>query len=534
MGIPSYFSKIIKEYAAIIRNMNILKDVSFDHCFMDCNSIIYDCVHELDQSMDKSIFEKTLVENVIQKIKYYTELIKPSKTLYIAFDGVAPFAKMEQQRTRRYKTYFTSTLSFTNEPNKDKWNTSAITPGTEFMKYLSEQIQYAFSYLENTYQIQNIIVSSSDECGEGEHKLFEYVRSQDFKQDNVFLYGLDSDLIMLSIYHLKYCKNIYIFREAPEFIKNALPITVKENNDTDIYFLDIFHLANCIIQNMSCVDKKIERAYDYIFLCFLLGNDFLPHFPAMNIRSHGIDTLLSIYKNTIGNSRDSYLINKNGNINWKNVRTILTEISKNETTFIQKEYSSRNRFDNYKYAETTTKEKELLFQNTPIIYRQQEKYINPTIEFWELRYYKSLFNQCPTKEFIREIATNYLEGLEWVYKYYTKGCVDWKWKYKYHYPPLFVDLVKQVPHFAMDFLKEKPKMPFCPEVQLCYVLPSPSHFLLPTKIQTFIANNYKELYPDHYTFEWAFCRYFWESHPMLPTIPVTLLECWNTQFLLHR
>lgn len=94
MGIPSYFSKIIKEYAAIIRNMNILKDVSFDHCFMDCNSIIYDCVHELDQSMDKSIFEKTLVENVIQKIKYYAELIKPSKTLYIAFDGVAPFAKM--------------------------------------------------------------------------------------------------------------------------------------------------------------------------------------------------------------------------------------------------------------------------------------------------------------------------------------------------------------------------------------------------------------------------------------------------------
>ena len=38
------------------------------------------------------------------------KIISPDVIIYIAFDGVSPVAKMEQQRTRRYKSSFESKL----------------------------------------------------------------------------------------------------------------------------------------------------------------------------------------------------------------------------------------------------------------------------------------------------------------------------------------------------------------------------------------------------------------------------------------
>jgi hypothetical protein len=57
--------------------------------------------------------------------------------------------------------------------------------------------------------------------------------------------------------------------------------------------------------------------------------------------------------------------------------------------------------------------------------------------------------------------------------------------------------------------------------------------LLPRDKEQFLVKNYKEYYPDDYEFCWAFCRYFWESHPMLPDIPLLLLEQWDRQFTMN-
>jgi 5'-3' exonuclease len=112
-----------------------------------------------------------------------------------------------------------------------------------------------------------------------------------------------------------------------------------------------------------------------------------------------------------------------------------------------------------------------------------------------------------------------LEGLEWVFRYYTGSCPDWKWKYNYSYPPLFADLCKYVPHFDTEFLSAvvtaNSKRPFSSQVQLSYVLPYSKLDLLPKDIERFLKTNYKDL---------------WEAHPLIPDISVDLLEQWDKQF----
>ena len=69
--------------------------------------------------------------------------IKPKKVLFLAVDGVAPRAKMNQQRARRFKTAKDSQMlrdKLTNEGKEapSLFDSNAISPGTKFMAELSK------------------------------------------------------------------------------------------------------------------------------------------------------------------------------------------------------------------------------------------------------------------------------------------------------------------------------------------------------------------------------------------------------------
>jgi 5'-3' exonuclease len=508
---------------------------------MDCNSIIYDAVKNINsENMTNEDFENAIIDVVIVEIQKYIEIVKPTNTVFIAFDGVAPFAKMNQQRTRRYKSQFMNgkNISKENENNTSlSWNTSAITPGTAFMENLSKRIEYSFIHTEKKYNVKSMIVSGPNEIGEGEHKLMDFIRCGKLANETIAIYGLDADLIMLSIFQKKYCQNIYVFREAPEFIKSSIPVEI-QNGIYNLYFLDIELLSQSILKEMQCEDNDLLRIYDYVFLCFLLGNDFLPHFPAMNIRTHGIQALMDIYRLYIGNHNGRFFISNKNKIQWKNVGIFINEIAKREHEFLVNEYFVRDKFDKRNWSDASEEE---LMTNTPVIFRAEEKYICPNEPGWETRYYKTLFHNNfskdggENKDNIKNISINYIEGLEWVFKYYTSNCPSWKWKYNYHYPPLFKDLCKYIPHFEMDFITTPSNNnAFSANLQLSYVLPLNKLDLLPKNIFKFLKSSYPELYPENYDFHWAFCRYLWEAHPLLPEIPIELLEVWDIQFRLSQ
>lgn len=600
MGIPSYFSHIVKEYRHIIKDMKTIRHVN--NFYLDSNSLIYDAVKN-NPTYDKTKqteYENELINMVCAKIDFYVDTLQPRDCVFIAFDGVAPVAKLSQQRDRRYKSWYTSQIQRDIEGSayKESWNTSAITPGTEFMKKLNTCVS---EYYENKNKNKNktnaassvsaptYIVSSSMESGEGEHKIFEYIRKypehHNSPDTTTLIYGLDADLIMLTLNHLHITnnKNMYLFRDTPEFIK-SIDSSLDANCD---YLLDIPELATAIVEYMQeqgiiiggCIKKdtpttptptptqdamklQTNRIKDYIFLCFLLGNDFLPHFPAVNIRTGGINILLNVYRETLGKENTKFLINMGTNsIQWKNFHEFIVNIAKSEDALFMDEHKRRDKAEkrmgyqnphgypgqganqgrNERNERNNTKPKNSILGQTdnilgteihktddllslPMKERSVEKYINPFQHDWEYRYYKSLFDMEITDERRRQISMNYLEGLEWTYNYYTTGCIDWRWCYKFHYPPLFKDLVKYIPHMDTTFLSRKEKQPIEDVVQLCYVIPRANSNLLPFNVSIVLLNRLGHLYGEDYDFKWAYCKYFWESHADLPTLNIEVLE----------
>ena len=526
MGIPSYFSYIVKNHANIIKKLSA-NTIKVDNLYLDCNSIIYDAVHNIDFSKLIESDMNTIIKAVCVKIDEYINLLKPNNIIYIAFDGVAPVAKLEQQRSRRYKSLYQNniTRSIFKGSKPDPWNTTAITPGTKFMQNLNEKIRIHYNN-QPSFCCARIIVSLSDSHGEGEHKLFDFIRAYpDYHTAdmNTNIYGLDADLIMLSINHLPIAKNIYLFRETPEFIKSIN----SELEPNENYVIDIPELAKIITLDMNNGEEltnlqQKNRVYDYIFLCFFLGNDFMPHFPSVNIRTGGIDKMLQAYKATIGTTNENLTNGKT--IYWKNVRKLVQFLADNEEEYFKTETKLRDKRSKNSMPDITDEDKFKKFDSIPIYERSLEKFINPYKSNWQARYYKTLFNIDIDETRRKQICTNYLEGLEWTMKYYTVGCPDWRWSYNHNYPPLFRDLIHYIPYFETEFITNKKENPVTELVQLCYVLPRQSLQFLPEKLYHNLLKHHTDWYSNDCSFVWAYCKYFWESHVNLPHIDINDLE----------
>ena len=93
MGIPSYFAFLIKNYPQIIQKKILY---TIDNLYLDSNSIVYDSVYSLEYNNDAE-FEIQVIKRVCNTIDSYCTSIQPKK-VFITFDGVAPIAKLNQQK----------------------------------------------------------------------------------------------------------------------------------------------------------------------------------------------------------------------------------------------------------------------------------------------------------------------------------------------------------------------------------------------------------------------------------------------------
>lgn len=549
MGIPSYFRHLCQSYPQVIQPW---ENQEVHNLYLDSNSIVYDAMRSIVYRGNDNDFEERLIQQVCETIDTYLIQIRPLDHVYICFDGVAPVAKLDQQRDRRGKSSFMTQVAKRLGDEQDGWNQTAITPGTAFMDKLNHRIHAYYSQIDLPCLLgiptKTIAVSGSDDPGEGEHKIFAYIRENREKhmRETTVIYGLDADLIVLCLHHST-CGNLLLYRETPAFVQNFSDLEPETS-----YVLNIAKLRLAILSEMTGMTGEPTamarlRMYDYILLTFLLGNDFLPHFPGICLRTRGMDILMSTYRELFGrgrsmNTQTLCVERDNVCIHWATFRKFIEVLARREHADLLQEYTIRKKWETMpiRLDAFDTKGKRMVvvkgmdhppkelgmahLLNLPVKQRELEYYIRPDYVGWQSRYYERLHG-IRTPEEKKQCCMNYLEGLEWVLSYYSSGCPDWRWCYRYAYPPLLEDLQAYTPGFQQSMFTRQPPNPVLPIVQLMYVLPKASHDLLPEKYQELLRQSpYCEWYPDQVEFVWAFCRYFWECHAILPKIDIKMLE----------
>ena len=158
------------------------------------------------------------------------QIIKPKKLLYLAVDGVAPRAKLNQQRSRRFasardrEAELKSLEEQGKQFDRDKiFDSNVITPGTPFMARVSLHFQYFIRKKikeDPLWQRLKVIYSGYEVPGEGEHKIIEYIRVEKMSPTHDpntrhVMYGLDADLIMLAL--LSHEPHFALLREQVDF-----------------------------------------------------------------------------------------------------------------------------------------------------------------------------------------------------------------------------------------------------------------------------------------------------------------------------
>jgi len=480
MGIPSYFSYVLKNHKIIKR----LTSITCTNLFLDANSIIYDVIHENSDNINQDVYNKII--DIIKKLN--------PKFTYIAFDGVVPLAKMKQQKQRRYKSWLTKKIL-----NVNTWNTNAITPGTTFMNELDDYLSSKFNDIKTNIKIN---FSGSKENGEGEQKIFDFIRKNNI-EGNSIIYGLDADLIMLSLLHLKFSKELYLYRETKHF-------SYLKGIDINIdYVFNVDEMAGQINEKLYDNKETTQKAIEnYCFLCFLCGNDFLPHFPSINIRNNGIEYLIEIFKETI---KDKNIV-EGTTIIWSIFNKLCTEISNKEKELILENIEWKKKMASYSHPLNPEASLEAL----PLKDLKRETYLSFNMD----KYYPFLFNNDE-----KDICKNYLQMIEWTWNYYNGICKSNYLCYNFHCGPLFSSLKKYIPCFNEELVENNTsKFPLPLAItQLLYVLPYEDYSLIPFNTKP-IENKFINLTETNFPIYFDFCKFFWESYVEFNYIDVIKLN----------
>lgn len=496
MGIPFFFKTIVSSYPDIYTKT---KNGTCGRLFLDFNCILHQSANTIMNSnkskkISLSEFEDLIIEDSLIYTISIIRKCNPTCLLYIGVDGLCPMAKIIQQRYRRYITVWKNDQL--DDDIKEQWDRNNITPGTRFMAKFNVCINEFSKNIKAKYKV---IVSDSSEFGEGEHKIMNYINDNAIDNDTTdIIYGLDADLILLGMIS-KNSSNIILMREES--------------------YLNIEKLKSSLILHYNQM-HNMSFIRDYVVLCSLLGNDFLPSLTYMKIKHRGIDRLMCFYSTVKEELSTGLTTDKQ--VNFIFLAKIIELVAKTEdiemNESIESHKKQRCRIDNCKIK---------TINNYPVIHKD---YYNMDYN-WRKNYYHSLFHRNHSHTFIQSVCKDYVDGVNFVFDYYINPKnIDHFWGYKYLYSPTAADLYSYLKLSNHEKQQNNHNNYYdytstmTPTLQLLIVLPPSSiKNILPKYYQnlvTSVLSGCAQYYPISFKISTFLKTYIWECYPVLPNVNI--------------
>jgi 5'-3' exonuclease len=538
---------------------------SIDYFLIDANCLIhpvcFKVIAENPDLSDNDKLENKMINAVLEYLDKIISYVNPTKGIYLAIDGVAPVAKIKQQRSRRFKSVADKVMWDNIKKKHDKeltlhWNNNAITPGTEFMVKIHNKILEWANGLK-----RHIIYSSCFTPAEGEHKLLQFIRkNQNENNDYSYvIYGLDADLIFLSL--ATELDKIYLLREANEINKkeskevlNYVSIRTMRKSIVNTIITYLMKSVDRLLNYDKNEDQNINKnslyrfdnledtriVNDFIFMCYFLGNDFLPHIPSLDIHQDGIESLIISYTETLNElflekNKIEYLLKDKNALQGKTLNKInliflerfICKLAQLEEGILREHYTKgkkRMNCDGNAYEKEVFKIENLQFK----IYDPIQLGLDTPAE-WRARYYKHYWNveSDEIEDFSKKLVTHYLIGIKWVTMYYFDDCPSWNWYYPFDYPPFITDITKYLQTVNLNKIRFDYGKPLKPFMQLLAVLPPQSNNLIPSSLRKLMINSKSSLiymYPQEFDQDFINKKRYWMGIPKLPPLDIDFIK----------
>ncbi|KAJ1723077.1 exonuclease II Exo2 [Coemansia erecta] len=410
MGIPKFFRWLSGRYPLVCERVTDDNIPEFDNLYLDMNGIIHNCTHPKDGEVAPPATDEERFLAIFYYIDFLFNKIQPQKVFFLGIDGVAPRAKMNEQRARRFRTAKEleelqakelrerrargeMVVVGQHDDYSDKvFDPTCITPGTQFMDKLTEALRYYINKRvseDANWRKPKIILSAPNVPGEGEHKIMDYIRfsrAQPGYRANTrhCLYGLDADLIMLGL--LSHEPHFSLLREEVLFGARARKASAAAADPSmqAFYLLHISVLRDYLDHEFGGLRKQLgsSRQYeaiaagqpagteanadggadadadadafdleriidDYVLMIMLVGNDFLPTLPKLSINGGALNFMFATYTR-IRPTLGGYL-HDNGELHLGRFETFMRELARVEVDSFKIEVADHQWYQVYKH-----------------------------------------------------------------------------------------------------------------------------------------------------------------------------------------